>query len=119
MAPVFGRRRASLANELWPEVCRRALRLTGRAEKFREDLDDYIELRQRTDGRQLSRDEVDFEEFLGFLDIEHHLGLRGSDTWSSDGNESQVIVKPLIAQVLTERMPLQVPEPVSALCRIT
>jgi hypothetical protein len=48
---------------------------------------------------------VDFEEFLAFLDIEHYLGLRGSDTWSVDGNEAQVVVKTLIAEILAEAMP--------------
>lgn len=94
-----------LAEELWKEVYRRAVRMTGRAGQFRKDLDDYIEFKERAEGRQLQRDGVDFEEFLGFLDIEHYLGLRGSDTWSEDGNESQVIVKTLIGQILTERTP--------------
>lgn len=53
----------------------------------------------------MTPDQVDFEDFLGFLDIEHYLGLRGSDTWSADGNESQVLVKTLIAQILAERIP--------------
>jgi SIR2-like domain len=90
-----------LANDLWKEVCRRA----GRVGHFREDLDYYIEFKERTEGLRLQREEVNFEEFLGFLDVEHYLGLRGPDTWSEDGNESQVIVKTLIAQILTERMP--------------
>lgn len=94
-----------LADDLWREVYRRALPMTGRAGQFRDDLDDYIEFKQRSEGRVLTRDEVNFEEFLGFLDVEHHLGLRGSDTGSEDGNESQVIIKTLIGQILTERMP--------------
>jgi hypothetical protein len=94
-----------LADALWKEVYRRALPMSGRAGQFRDDLDDYIEFKRRSEGRRLTREEVNFEEFLGFLDVEHHLGLRGSDTWSEDGNESQVIVKTLIGQILTERMP--------------
>jgi hypothetical protein len=94
-----------LADALWKEVYRRALPMTGRAGKFREDLDNYIKFKRRCEGRRLTREEVNFEEFLGFLDIEHHLGLSGSDTWSEDGNESQVVVKTLIGQILIERMP--------------
>jgi SIR2-like protein len=94
-----------LADNLWKEVCRRALPMTGRAEKFREDLDDYLKFKERTEGVRLRREDINFEEFLGFLDIEHYLGLRGSDTWSEDGNESQVMVKTLIGQILTEHMP--------------
>jgi hypothetical protein len=93
------------ADGLWKEVYRRALPMTGRAGRFRDDLDDYIKFKQRCEGRPFTRDDVDFEEFLGFLDVEHHLGLRGSDTWSEDGNESQVVVKTLIGQILTERIP--------------
>jgi hypothetical protein len=44
------------------------------------------------------------------LDLEYHLGLRGPDTWSNDGNETQVIVKTLIGQILTERMPKSIPQ---------
>jgi hypothetical protein len=50
-------------------------------------------------------EDVDFEQFLAFLDLEYFLGLRGSDTWSSGGNESQIIVKTLLAQILVERTP--------------
>jgi len=94
-----------LATELWREVRRRARGLTGRAEHFRDDLDAYIQYRKDCDGVTLTPDEVDFEEFLAFLDIEHYLGLRGSDTWSVDGNEAQVVVKTLIGEILAEAMP--------------
>jgi hypothetical protein len=47
---------------------------------------------------------------MAFLDIEHYLELRGKDTWSDDGNRSQIIVKTLIGQILTERMPREVPD---------
>lgn len=79
--------------------------MTGRATKFRDDLDYYIEYVERTQGRKSSYEDVDFEGFMGSLDIEHHLGLRGPDTWSKDGNEGQIVVKTLIGQILTERLP--------------
>jgi hypothetical protein len=94
-----------MAGELWTEVRRRAKGMTGRAEKFQHDLQTYIRFKKECDGVSLSVDDVNFEEFLGFLDVEYHLGLRGSDTWSADGNETQVIAKTLIGQILTERMP--------------
>src|SRR5690606_6720646 len=62
--------------------------------------------RSRCFGETLTYESVNFEEFLGYLDIDFHLGLRGSDTWSRYGNEGQVIVKTLIGQVLSERTPL-------------
>lgn len=94
-----------LAAELWREVLARAVKLRGRAEKFREDLDDYLEFRLRCFGENLTYESVDFEQFLGHLDIEFHLGLRGSETWSRDGNEGQVVVKTLLGQILTEATP--------------
>lgn len=94
-----------LANDLWAEILHRSASLWGRAEKFHHDLDQYIEFRRDCDGIELTRETVDFEEFLGFLDIEHYLGLRGSDTWSKDGNEGQVVVKTFIGQILSQAMP--------------
>lgn len=101
-----------LGSELWKEVLHRALPMTGRAAKFRRDLDNFIEFKKRCDGIDLTYETLDFEEFLGFLDIEHFLGLRGSDTWSDDGNEGQIIVKTLIGEILTERTPTtnEIPE---------
>jgi hypothetical protein len=94
-----------LADELWREILRRALPMQGRASKFRDDLEDYVKFRERCDGAPCSFETINFEEFLGFLDIEHFLGLRGSETWSRAGNEGQVIVKTLIGQILTEKTP--------------
>ena len=94
-----------MAAELWREILSRGLAMEGRAEKFREDLDAYLAFRSASDRVKLTYEEVDLEAFLGFLDIEHHLGLRGKDQWSEQGNEGQIIVKTLIGQVLTERTP--------------
>jgi hypothetical protein len=101
-----------LAADLWSEVLRRARILSGRAEQFWSDLESYIQYKRDCDRVTLAADQVDFEEFLAFLDIEHYLGLRGSDTWSVDGNEAQVVVKTLIAEILAGAMPPigQVPE---------
>lgn len=94
-----------MATELWQEILARSEFLWGRANKFNEDLDNYIAYRRDSEGILLSRDSIDFEEFLGFLDIEHYLGLRGSDTWSTDGNEGQVVVKTMIGEILSQHMP--------------
>lgn len=37
---------------------------------------------------------------MSYLDVEHLLGLRGSDTWSGDGNEGTVVAKTLIGRVI-------------------
>jgi len=70
-----------------------------------DDVEDYLKYRKRCDGLELTAEQMDFEDFLAFLDVEHRLGLRGSDTWSEDGNEGQVVVKSLIGRILTERCP--------------
>jgi SIR2-like domain len=100
-----------LADELWREVYRRGSLLSGRMAQFREDLEAFIRFKADCDGQRLSPVTVNFEEFLGFLDVEFYLGLRGSDTWSQDGNEAQVVAKTLIAQVLAERTPQSVDLP--------
>jgi hypothetical protein len=94
-----------VADELWKEVVRRALPMSERAAKFRTSLENYTEYQRRCFGKGLTIETVNFEQFCGYLDIEHHLGLLGSDTWSAEGNEAQVIIKTLIGQILTERTP--------------
>jgi len=94
-----------LASELWHEIRCRGLLMTERASLFRGDLDEYIEYRKHCDGVELTPEQVNFEDFMAFLDIEHYLWLRGSDTWSSHGNEAQVVVKTLIGEILTASMP--------------
>jgi len=83
-----------------------------RGSKFDDDLSHYIEFRNATDGSILSPDTVDFEDFMRFLDVEHYLGLRGSDTWSADGNESTVVTKFLIGRILARHLNVlkEVPE---------
>jgi len=46
---------------------------------FQTDLKTYLRYRKQCDGVTLTPSTVDFEDFLGFLDVEHHLGLRGKD----------------------------------------
>lgn len=94
-----------LASELWDELLKRSDTLSGRAEKFHSDIEKYIAFKNNCDGLDLKKESINFEEFIGFLDIEHFLGLRGSDTWSVDGNEGQVVIKTLIGEILTQYMP--------------
>lgn len=94
-----------LGIELWQEIRERAVGDSVSASHLEDDLDVYIQYRHDCDGVQLSREDVDFEEFLAFLDLEHFLGLRGSDGWSEEGNQTQVIVKTLIGKILCDRTP--------------
>ena len=48
---------------------------------------------------------VDIEKFCAYLDHEHFLGLRGSDTWSREGNEDQLMLRWGIGAVLSRATP--------------
>lgn len=90
-----------LADELWAETRQRATQRGHRI--FTEDLSRFIDYKREVDGTTLHPGEVDYEEFLSFLDIEHFLRLKGSDTWSSAGNRTQLIIRNLIGEILQER----------------
>lgn len=49
-------------------------------------------------------DRVTLEGLISFLDIEHHLRLSGSDTYTSSGNRTQMVIRNLLAWVLWRRM---------------
>ena len=95
-----------LAVDLWKEIRETAASFPPdrRAHKFNQDLHHYIEFRRETDGSALTPEAVDFEDFMRFLDVEHYLGLRGSDTWSEDGNEGTVVTKFLIGSILARHV---------------
>jgi hypothetical protein len=95
-----------LATELWKEIRDTAASFSPglRAHKFSDDLEDYIAFRRETEGVMLTPETVDFEDFMRFLDVEHYLGLRGSDTWSEDGNEGTIVTKFLIGKILARHM---------------
>lgn len=73
--------------------------------RFSEDLHLYLTYLRECRGKPLEPDDVDFEDFLAFLDIEHRLEFSGRDTWSLDGNPSQIFVKQSIGRILTEMTP--------------
>lgn len=94
-----------LGTELFDEVRRRIDCTYGTSTKFHRDLDAYIEYRLKCDGRRLNVSDIDFEDFMSYLDIEHFLGLRGKDTWNREGNESQLLIREFVGQLIHERTP--------------
>ena len=92
------------ATELWQVILEKAKTFSGRAAKFHEDLEAYINYCRECDGREIAADKVDFEDFMKYLDIEHYLGVRGSDTWSEDGNEGTIVTKTLIGKILAQKI---------------
>ncbi len=93
------------ASELYMEVKRRIEARHGGDTKFHRDLRNYIDYRTSCDGRPLQENDVNLEAFLSYLDIEHYLGLRGSDTWSREGNESQLMIRQAIGEVIHSKTP--------------
>ena len=94
-----------LGAELFCEMRSRARSLFGSDNMLEDEVRDYIRYRELADGLIIDANNVDFEDLMSFLDIEHYLKLRGSDTWSRHGNEGQEIVKRLIAQIIHEATP--------------
>ena len=94
-----------LAGELWGEVYRR------QRDNISGHLERYARFRKECDGENIdpNGENFDFEGFMGFLDIEHSLKLRGGDTWSSEGNGEQLLIRQEIGRVLTEHTPADIP----------
>jgi len=87
------------------ELVREVIRLKyGSDNKLEGDLEWYLKYRLRCDGIP-EEYPVDYEKFMSYLDLEHYLGLRGSDTWSEEGNESQLIIRNGIREVIYSKMP--------------
>jgi hypothetical protein len=85
--------RMPLANELFKEVRKRVKQLFGVDNQLESDLENYNYYLHNTQGFDGSVDDIDMEKFLSFLDLEHYLELNGSDTWSEEGNKTQLLVR--------------------------
>lgn len=67
-----------------------------------DDLQRFLRYRAECDGPQPADRPVDLEDFASFLDIEHHLRLLGSRTWTEQGNQSQITIRNLLAEWIYE-----------------
>jgi hypothetical protein len=94
-----------VGNELLPLLRTHTRRQYGGDNQLEHDLERFVTFRDRCSGERTDPNLVDFEEFLGYLDTEHYLGLEGSDTWSTEGNQGQLLARMSIAQLLFERSP--------------
>ena len=99
-----------LGNELFPEIRRAVTNQYGKENHVERDLAHYLEFHKATTGETMAAEQVDFEKLLAFLDNEHFLRLKGKDTWSSDGNESQLMIRHAIGRVLLDKTPTVIPE---------
>jgi hypothetical protein len=94
-----------LADALFAEVRAVVQGRYGADNWVERELDRYLRYRRLGEGKTVRDREVNYEDFLGFLDFEHHLGLKGKDTWSDEGNEAQLMIRAGIAQVLYQCAP--------------
>ncbi|WP_064609895.1 SIR2 family protein [Photobacterium sp. J15] len=93
------------AVELYKLVKERIEKNHGRSTKFHSSLKEFIDYKFSTSGIKISENDVNLEEFMSYLDIEHFLWLEGSDTFSSQGNGAQLLTKKYIGQIIHERTP--------------
>ena len=68
---------------------------------IRQDVDEYIEFQRTCNGNYVNRRKIDVEDFIAYLDVEHRLGFLGKDTLSRDGNASQLLIRKMIAYVIS------------------
>ena len=93
-----------LGNELFKEVLKRVKDTTLYENILKKDIEHFLEYYNKLNDLSINEDEINFEQFISYLDIEHYLALRGSDSWSSEGNKSQIVIRNLIAKTLFEKM---------------
>lgn len=99
-----------LCAELFVEILKEA-KLRGLYDNIlKRDIDAFLEYLDKTKGLRISESQINFEEFISYLDIEHFLQLKGSDHSSSEGNLSQLVVRNLIATILHFRESLMTDE---------
>lgn len=89
-----------LGDDLFRHVLARARNSHLYRNFLSSDLKRYQTFARHTTGERCPVVKTNLERFMSFLDIEHSLALSGPDTWSPQGNKSQLIVRNLIADVL-------------------
>lgn len=94
-----------IASELYQKVKKIIEFDYGKDTIFNRDLEHYIEYKRACDGIELDESEIDLEDLMSYFDIEHFLGLRGGDTWSDEGNESQLMIRKAIGKVIHLQTP--------------
>ncbi len=93
-----------LGSEFFKEVLKKVKNTVLYENILKRDIELFLEYYNKTNSASITEDEINFEEFISYLDIEHYLDLKGKDTWSSEGNKSQIVIRNLIAKTLFEKM---------------
>lgn len=93
-----------LGKELFDEIIQLILHQDSDT-PLRRSFDYYIKYFNNCNNTNISPENVDIEDFISFLDIEHYLGLKGSDTWSNEGNKAQLAIKDFISHCINRFTP--------------
>lgn len=92
-----------LGNEIFSLVLNEARKDVIYDNILKPDLERFRLFKQRTAGIALEESEVDLEEFVSFLDVEHFLRFKGSDVYADEGDRSQLAIKNYVARVIFDR----------------
>jgi hypothetical protein len=71
-----------LTSELFNLIVRDTKVTTAYHNILEPDISRYLEYYNRTHPTPITEDTINVEDFMSYLDIEHYLSLKGSDTWS-------------------------------------
>lgn len=93
-----------LCNELFKEVLRKSKKTNIYQNILKKDISNFLKYHNKTNNVHITESEINFEEFISYLDIEHYLSLKGSDTWSDEGNRSQIAIRNLISHHLLKKI---------------
>lgn len=91
-----------LGSELFKLVMERA-RARGLGHILESDVERYLDYKERAEGCRPPEGNINLEDLMSFLDIEHYLGLTRGRTFSREGNIGQMLVRNLLAEVLHQR----------------
>jgi len=99
-----------LGQDIFPSILELSKRTPLYGNVIKPDLERYVLFVRRATGERLRFSEINLEKFMSFLDVEHTLRLSGKNTWTDQGNKTQLVVRNLIAELLLRRQRLITPE---------
>lgn len=89
-----------LGNELFRKIIKESKKNDLYKNILKKDIRRYLYYFNKVNNKTIIENDINFEEFISYLDIEHYLALKGKDTWSNEGNRSQIVIRNLIAKVI-------------------
>jgi hypothetical protein len=95
-----------LGVELWKLCLARTKKTIVYENKLKPDIDSFLRYKKFKSNKSITESQIDLEEFISYLDIEHFLLLKGSDTMTSTGNESQHLLRIIIAEEIFKKQKL-------------